>query len=265
MDDLLLATSPAPSGEPGEFTLDVHPGWLQGRGAFGGLVLGAMARAMEACEPEKDRVLRSITGEIAGPVPVGVSQLRVTTVRRGSGVSTFRAEIARDGEAVAVATCVLGRARGTGHAFAPPAPVIPRWEDVAVVPVGPPFAPEFTQFLEFRLTGPLPFSGAKEPAAAGFVRARRPLPSLGAPEIIALTDAYWPTMFAVEQAPRPMSTLAFTLQYFPPPSPLDPTLPLYYRATAIAGGDGFFVEHRELWTTTGHLLAHNPQTFVWIK
>ncbi len=265
MDDLLAATSPVPEGEPGLFTLDVHEGWTQGRGAFGGLVLGAMTRAIEACEPEKDRVLRSLTGEIAGPVGVGRSTIRVTLVRRGSGVSTFRAELAREGETLAVATAVLGKARNVEHAWAPPPPKRAPWRDVPVAPIGPPLAPSFAQFLEFRLTGPAPFSSAKEPRAEGWVRARTALPSLGGPEIVALADAYWPAGFSIESAPRPIGTIAFTLQYFPPKVALDPNEPLFHRATGVAAHEGFLVENRELWTADGRLVALNPQTFVWIR
>jgi acyl-CoA thioesterase len=265
VDDLLLATSPVPSGESGRFTLDVDPGWLQGRGAYGGLVLGALTRAMEACEPEKERVLRSLTGEIAGPVLPGRADIRVTVVRRGNGVTVLRSELAREGETLAVATAVFGKKRNVAHAWSPTPPALTPWRDVAVAPIGPPFAPDFAQFLEFRLTGPMPFSGTKEARAEGWVRTRRPLPSLGAPEIVALADAFYPAAFSIETAPRPMSTIAFTLQYFPPAEPLDPTEPLYHRANALAAHEGFLSETRELWTADGRLVSLNPQTFVCIR
>jgi hypothetical protein len=61
---------------------------------------------------------------------------------------------------------------------------------------------------------------------------------LGAPEIVALADAFWPAAFSIENAPRPISTIAFTLQYFPPKEALDPNEPLYHRATALAAHEG---------------------------
>ena len=269
MDDLLIATSPvpAPSGEPGRFSLDVHEGWLQGRGAYGGLVLGAMTRAMEACEPEKERVLRSLTGEIAGPVTPGRADVRVTVVRRGSGVTVLRAELGHGDDVLAVATAVLGKTRKVEHRWSPPPPAaaLAGWRDVPVAPIGPPLAPQFAQYLEFRLTGPVPFSSAPSPHAEGWIRTREPLPSLGAPEIVALADAYYPAAFSIESAPRPISTIAFTLQYFPPEIPLDPTEPLFHRAHAIAAHEGFLAETRELWTADGRLVSLNPQTFVWIR
>ena len=265
VSDLLTATRPTPTADSGVFTLEVLPGWNQGRGAFGGLVLGALTRAIEACEPEKERVLRSLTGELAGPVVTGAAKIAIETVRRGSGVSTFRASLAQNGELLAVATAVLGKTRISDRRWSPAPPVMRPWRDVEPAPLGPPFTPDFSQFMEYRPTGPLPFTGDTEPIAEGWIRTRAPLPRIGAPEIVALADAYWPAGFAIETGPRPVGTVAFTLQYFPPQSPLDPNEPLFYRARAIAAADGYIVEHRELWTGNGDLVALNPQTFVWIR
>lgn len=265
MANLSDVLTPAPTDDPGRFTLEVPTGWQQGRGAFGGLVLGAMVRAMEASEPERDRVLRSITGEIAGPVPLGASDIHVRVVRRGNGVSVLRAELTNANDTLAVATAVLGKARDIAHAWAPPPPPIPPWEDTPVSPVGPPFAPDFTQFFELRVTGPIPMSGGTDPRAEGFVRPREPIAQIGAAEIIAYADAYWPAGLAIEPAPRPIGTVAFTLQHFPPKKPLDPSIPLFHRAHATVAHEGFLVETRELWTPDGQLVALNPQTFVWIR
>ena len=88
-------TTPVPDGI-GTFTLDVPDGWQQGRGAFGGLVLGALARASIMSEPDVSRTLRSLTGELPGAVPVGRSTIAVETLRRGSGASTLHARLVHD-------------------------------------------------------------------------------------------------------------------------------------------------------------------------
>ncbi|HEU4408007.1 MAG TPA: acyl-CoA thioesterase domain-containing protein [Polyangiaceae bacterium] len=59
-------------------------GWQQGRGAFGGLVPGALTRAMAASEPEPARALRSLSAELLGPVPPGPADVGVEVLRRGS-------------------------------------------------------------------------------------------------------------------------------------------------------------------------------------
>lgn len=252
--------------ERGRFGLRVPDGWQQGRGAFGGLVLGALTRAMERCETEPQRTLRSLTGEIAGPVLPGEAVIEVTEVRRGSGVSTWSAMLSQGGEVLARATAVLGRSRKVEHAWAPePPPELVRpWSEVDVALLGPPVAPTFTRFLEYRITGALPLSGT-EPVAAGWLRFRRPPAALGAPEIVALADAWWPATFAIERTPRPVATVAFTLQYVAPEASLPSDRPLYHRARTVAAHEGFLVEFRELWTERGELVALNQQTIVCIR
>ena len=253
-------------GHPGRFRLRVPDGWQQGRGAFGGLVLGALVRAMERCEVEPERTMRSLTGEIAGPVLPGEALVEVTEVRRGSGVSTWSAMLAQGGETLARATVVLGRSRPVEHAWAPePPPELARpWNEVEVARLGPPLAPTFTRFMEYRVTGALPLSGT-EAVAAGWLRFRRPPEVLSAPEIVALADAWWPATFAIERTPRPVATVAFTLQHLVPQASLPPDRPLYHRARTVAAHEGFLVEFRELWTERGELAALNQQTIVCIR
>jgi acyl-CoA thioesterase len=263
MDDLVIATTPVRATEE-TFTLEVHPGWQQGRGAFGGLVLGALARAMIACEEDADRALRSLAGELAGPVLVGAASIEVRALRRGNAVSTWSALLRQNGEVLARASAVLGRTRPNAHAWSPPPPKMRPWREVEAAPARV-LGPDFAQFFEYRPTGPLPFSGGSDPLAEGWVRPVKAPQAIGPAEIIATIDAYWPAAFAIEKDRRPVGTIAFTMQYFPPPAPPDPAAPLYYRARAVAAQDGYLVEHRELWTPEGQLLALNPQTFVWIK
>ena len=47
------------------FSAIIPDGWQQGRGAFGGLVLGLLTRAMQAAEPDAQRTLRTLLGDLA--------------------------------------------------------------------------------------------------------------------------------------------------------------------------------------------------------
>ncbi len=266
-DDLVLGSTPT-LVSPGRFLLNVPDGWQQGRGAFGGLVLAALARAVEMSEPEKDRTLRSFNGEIAGPVLPGEAMIEVTELRRGNGLSAYNATMLQQGQGLVRGSAVLARPRNTTDPFRlhMPVPAPPPWADVPVIPLeSAPFVPTFSRHLEFRVMGPLPFSGAKDPVGEGWIRIKRTPAALGGPEIVALADAWWPAALATSPIPRPMGTVAFGLQHFPPKAPLDPAAPLYYRGRVVAEQDGYLVEMRELWSPEGRLVALNQQTIAWIR
>jgi len=258
--DLSLATAVARVRE-GAFVLDVPAGWEQGRGAFGGVVVGAMARAAIASEPEAQRTLRAVSAEILSPVVAGPAEVTVEVLKRGSGVTALDVRIRQDGEVRARGTFTLAKTRVEGRDLAPrDPPVIVPFESVARAPVGPPFGPAFGQHLDFRPTGPAPFSGAREPGAEGWVHALE-ASSWGPPEWLALVDAYWPTILATEPAPRPAVTLTYAAQILTDA----PRGPLYYRARALGGRDGFVGELRELFAPDGTLVVVNPQVIAIVK
>jgi acyl-CoA thioesterase len=262
-DDLDAALTVERTHEPSVFRLRVLPGWEQGRGAFGGVVLGALTRAMVAAESETERLLRSISGAITAPVLVGDAEIRVTELRRGNAVSTYDAVLSQEGEVRARATAILGRSRADARRWSPPPPALVDPDSVRAERL--PMAPGFAQHFEFRSTGPQPFAGGTDPIAEGFVRADPPPPVLGPAEAVAYVDAWWPASFVVDAGPRPMATVAFTMQYFPSDRPRPADRPLRYRSRALATHDGYLMEMRELWTEHGELVALNEQTFVMIK
>jgi hypothetical protein len=52
--------------EPARFRAVVPDGWQQGRGAYGGLVLATLLRAIDEAEPDPRRAVRTLLGDLAG-------------------------------------------------------------------------------------------------------------------------------------------------------------------------------------------------------
>jgi acyl-CoA thioesterase len=262
MTALDVLTTPTPVA-PGAFTIEIPDGWQQGRGAFGGLVLAILARAADATVADPARTLRSLTGEIVGPVQPGASEIKVEILRAGSGVTTAAVRLIQAGEVQAHAVAALGKPRGDYQAAPALAPFDPPpWRDVRVAPVGPPMAPTFVQHMEMRPLGPTPFSGSPSAIASGWVRPKEPGARRDPAYAIAMVDAWWPANLAAERAPRPMATLTFAFAMVRDLDGLDPDAPLYYRGAISAGHAGYAVEQRELWGEDGRLIAVNQQTFV---
>lgn len=268
-------TSPAPDAPldsflsltfdaPGKARAALPDGWQQGRGLYGGLVTALLVRALEEATPE--RPLRSLTAELCGPVQPGEARLELEPLRAGNAVTTTAIRLVQGGEVQAHGVGVLGRARvPERNLVAVTAPKMKPWREVEVVPVEPPFGPDFARFFEYRSTGPLPLSGEGEPSAEGWIRPKQAGTRRDAAYLAACVDSYWPALFVLEPAPRPMATIAFTFQPFGHFEGLDPQAPVYLRTRLMAAVDGYCVEFREVWGEDGRLLALNQQTMVIIK
>lgn len=249
---------------PGRYRVQFPDGWRQGRGLFGGLLTGAMTRTLEAFTP--GRPLRSLTAEIFAPVQPGEAELVLSTLREGNAVTTVAARLEQGGELLAHGVGVLGKTRVTDRERNElTTPTRPDWRGVELMPVEPPMGPEFAQHWEFRPVKYLPFSGNDVAAAEGWIRPKYGGAVRDAGFLAACVDAWWPVMFAVEEAPRPFATVAFTFQPFVNFAGVDPDAPIFHRARLAAASEGYCVELRELWSEDGRLLALNQQTFVIIK
>lgn len=249
---------------PGHFELAVPDGWQQGRGAFGGLVVAALIRALEAAGGAGGRTLRSLTAELCGPTLPGPAELRVEVLREGSNVSTLAVRLLQGGQVQAHAVGVLGRPRaGDRDHVAARAPTHPDWRTLEPLPIGPPAGPDFARYWDYRCEGALPFTGRRADAC-GWIRPRRS-GRRDAAFVAACADAWWPALFSAEELPRPMASVAFTFQLLADPAALDPEAPLLHFARDVAVHQGYAVELRELWTEHGVLVALNQQTIAIIK
>lgn len=245
------------------FEAQIPDGWQQGRGAYGGLTLGILYRAIRASEEDPDRVLRVLTGNLIGPVDVGSAQVDVDVLRRGNNLTSLDARLAQNGQTLARASAILSKSREVGDTGikSHPLPDAPDWTTLDPVPVQPPLGPVFAKHYEYRVFGTFPFSGGSNPVADGYVR---PVDAEGVHDhasLLGLLDAFWPTYLALLTQPRPTVTVSFTSEFFVDPTTLDASVPLRHHAHAMAEHDGFFLEFRELWHNDT-LVAMNQQTFA---
>jgi len=127
--------------------------------------------------------------------------------------------------------------------------------------MGPPIGPVFATHYEFRLVSGAPHGGASDAVVAGWVRESVPLGMLTYAALLARLDSFWPAFFAVDRVRRPMATVSFMAEFLADPATLDPTVPMFYRARAVAQAGGYCVELRELWRGS-EPVAFNQQSFA---
>jgi hypothetical protein len=263
--DFQQATAIRPTG-PGTFEATVPDGWQQGRGAFGGLVYGLLARAIGAEVGDPARRLQTLAGDIAGPVLPGPTTLRVEVLRRGSKQSNAQARLIQGGDVLAVASAVLATPREVQiprfGAVEPPDRA--DWDQLPVLDFGPPVGPAFARAYEYRLAGPAPLGGARDAETAGYIRERTVPARRDAASVIALLDAWWPTLWSMVTEPRPVATTSFLAELLVDPAKLDPAERLFHDARMAGTADGFFVELRALWSGDT-CVAMNQQTFAILR
>ncbi len=268
-----------PTETDGRFALDVPDGLQQGRGAWGGVATGAMVSAVRQVDSRPEMAVRTMSAQLVAPLLAGRADIAVEVLRQGSGTTTAAVRVTDAGGAmVAHGVVVLGSPRaGEGMpdgrpwlALDPPAELGAGPLAVPVIPMGPPVAPHFLRQLELRPVAGLPFSGVEESVVSGWVRPLGPVSELDAAVVVALADAWWVAVVARVDRPRPVGTLAFTVDLPTDPATLpvegDGRLaPLFHRGRTLAAREGFTVETRELWTADGRLASWNTQTVTVIK
>lgn len=244
------------------FSIVVPEGWRQGRGAFGGLCVAALVRAIEATVADPARRVRSVTAELPGPVAAGAAEISVEVLRAGTGMSTVRAALAQPDGVKSHAVAILAATRKSADVAWQEhvAPIAPAWTELAAVPHSP-LVPEFAQHFEYRIVEGIPGSGAA-PRTIGWMRARDAGPTRDAAFIAAMCDVWWPAALVAFTRLRPAATIAYTLDIVGGLDGLDPEAPLLYRGHVPVMADGYFLETRELWGSDGRLVAINQQTFA---
>lgn len=256
----------------------VPEGWRQGRGAWGGYTITAMAEHVELLE-DPSRALRTLSAQIMEPVTEGDYLIETRCIREGSAISTWAVSVTRSHDRLPVAQSQImtGTQRelaispglsewGTAHM-----PAVTSVETTPIVPIGPPFAPEFTGLLEFRPISPLPTAG-DQATSLGWIR----LPSRtregdhwSAAELMGIIDGWWPASLTLMDSMHPMATVAYSVHLLIDPRTIDPVrgerAPLLHEASVSSAYGGFTSELRRLWTLDGRLVAENLQSIVVIK
>lgn len=237
----------------------IDPSWLQGRGAFGGLVAAIFVRAMEEEVADPSRRLRSLTVHFPSPA-TGAYRVRSSIVRAGRAVTHVRAELEaeRGIAAFATASFCASREHSPSYSNATMPDVAPPGEASPLsLPSG--VAPEFLSHVDVRFVGPsFPFSGSARPAPiAAWVRLREPPVAIDAAMAALYLDTLPPAITVLFTGRKPVASVDFTVQIFDrlPRADLRPDDHLLVSIASRWADDGYTEEIRDLWTPSGVHLA----------
>jgi len=254
--------------DEGAFDWFVPEGWLQGRGAWGGLVIAAQVNAAEAEQNEVDssRRIRNVSAHLFGPLPPGDAKVTTECLRAGSAMTTWQVSIVgSDGNLTSQAVIIAGTPRPVDDRWGTAQmPDLPNWEGLQSAPGRPPIGPEFGAHFDYRPVAGIP--GAQgEPKAVGWLSPEGEWSQWTAGTALGVVDAWWPASYVSMAAVRPMGTVSFSAHLLVDPSTLNADEPLAYEAWVSATDDGFTSETRRLWSSDGRLVVENHQAIVVIK
>ncbi|MCU0700359.1 MAG: thioesterase family protein [Myxococcaceae bacterium] len=245
--------------------LDVATGFGQGKATFGGLIVGACVRSLEARVSDPSRRLRSITAQLVGAPQPGPAHIHIRPLRSSNTVTTLTADLEQGGTVMAHVVGVFATDRPvelTWRELRPPP--APPWRELEPIDPENPFAPEFTRNFEFRSSGGVPYTGSSD-APVGYIRPRAPCARRDAAYVACLVDAWWLVALCRFEQLRPAATLTYTAELHTPASELPDDEPLLHVGRGLVCHAGYSLETRELWSVDGRLVATGTQVVTIIK
>lgn len=247
----------------GAYRASMNTGWWVVRGPNGGYVAAVLLRALAAEAGDAGRAPRSLTVHFAAPPAEGEVLIEVSVERSGRSLSTLSARMTQDGRLLALALAAFSAAWPGHRDFAdlqPPEAGAPG--DGVAPPRDGDGLPPVIRRWEFRGA---PFSGAAQAVTGGWLRLAQPRET-DAYVVAAMTDAWFPAVFARLSEPAALPTVDLTI-HFRAPLPLAGTDAAGWtlaRFSSRWAHEGFVEEDGELWSPDGALLAQSRQLALMI-
>lgn len=262
IDQVLATFSEYANSHDDESTYNIPSGWGQGRTAFGGISAASLLTAMQS-KIEDDRVLRSINYNFVGPLTMD-QPLKVTIeiLREGKNTSQVTAKLSQNNEIVLMAVACFGVHRdskidvreATNEKLSAPdsGQLIPAIKDVT---------PEFIQHVELAITdGNMPFSSSPRAEYHGRMRYKVSPQKITDAHLIALIDAWPPTVLQMYNKPAPASTMSWNIEFIHPHKSFSVDEWFGYHAITRQASDGYAHTEANIWDDAGELVAVSRQT-----
>lgn len=236
--------------------------WAQGRTLFGGLSAAVVCRALgRGMDPE--RRLRCLEIGFARPFLADEPwRIDTETVADGRNLTMATARLMQHDKPRVLARADYVAALPSALAlerFDPP----PMATRQAARPMERERLPNFYAHFEGWLATPaMPFSGAAVDELGGYTRFARAPRGLSDAHLVCLVDAWPPTVTPRYDAPRPLSTVAWTLHLADPVDSVAADAALGYHARVHFARDGISSSSADIWAPDGRRLARSTQTSI---
>ena len=250
-----------PASEQANATMQFPTNWCQGRTAFGGLSAALLYQAMRQ-QIEPSRRLLSISTNFVGPLLADTDfSLVIEILREGKSSTQVLAKAVQNDQVSVVVQACFAKSRDSAINV----PVTKKMDlkpvdERCILPFQAGAMPEFFQHVDLcPQQGSMPFTAAKTSHLGGWMKLKQPPAQFSEAHIIALTDAWPPTLLQMFNQPAPASSMSWYLEFVTTPQ-LSADEWLGFEAITHHCKDGYGLEDGCIWSQSGELLALTRQT-----
>ena len=255
--DQLLAQTATDSATP----LTFPTSWCQGRTAFGGISAAMLLAAAQRKVSHEFRLL-SMSTNFIGPLLADTDfHIEIEVLRQGKNSCQILARAIQQSQ-----TCVMAQICFAKHR--PSDLSVENNQQCDLRPVDPSFvipyhsgvSPEFFQHIDLSpQQGAMPFAGADTSHLGGWMKFKIPPTQFSVAHVLALTDAWPPTMLQMFKQAAPASSMSWYIEFLSEPQ-LERTQWLGFEAITHHSSDGYAIEDAKIWSEAGQLVALSRQT-----
>ncbi len=238
--------------------------WGQGKTTFGGLSVALVVCAIKK-RMSQDYRLYSLTSSFINPLlPDKEFSIETNVIKSGKTIAYLEGRVIQDDQVILTVSACFGIHRQSSlQLTAESKPNFTAPDQGCPFPYIPNVAPIFTKKVDYRLMqGKFPFQGSTETDIGGYMRFRDTSDSFSEAHLVALIDAWPPSMLPMLKKPAAASTLNWTIQFTQNQLPKNTQAWLSYRASTNHIANGIGHSTSEVWNEEGDLLALSHQTVV---
>lgn len=244
--------------------INLDPSWDQGRTTFGGMSASLILRQMTNNNDQCGQ-LRSLNIAFCGPLFTGQDfSIETHTIRAGRSIAHLQGSVVQDDKIATQVNACFGQERDSDIRVHAPVTTVPDIESGQKLPYIEGLTPGFVQHIDFIYhSGQFPFSNSQQDHIHGMMRFSDNPQTFTNEHLVALIDAWPPTVLQKLKSPAPCASVTWNLELVTPLSQLEQPISgsdyLYYEADIRQAHDGYAHTEARIYTLDGTLLALSRQ------
>jgi acyl-CoA thioesterase II len=254
----LLSSSPADTSS----VVTIKDDWTQGKTLYGGLSAALLYHSMKQHVADESREIRSFNCNFIGALlPDKEFTVQTSVLRQGKNVSQLMAQAVQNGQVMVMAQATFGVSRESKISVNNDNNHKMPWPTKAnFIPQIPKITPRFLRHFDLVIQdGKMPFTSSSNSHYHGWMRFKQPPKQITDTHIVAMIDAWPPTVLQMLRWSAPASTMSWNLEFIHPHSPYQADDWFAYQCRTRQAAAGYAHTEANIWDAKGQLIALSRQ------